>query len=147
MRWLDSITDSIGMNLSKLWEIMKDRGGRHAAAMGSERVRHYLVTEQQQQCNHLQRLFSKKGCIHRCWGLGLGPVFVGSLMQHWRDFEETSHIQGQRINPKKTVGGAKSCLESNLIAPEMLRGLKQTLCMPGSRHPTETGTELCLGVS
>ena len=25
MRWLDSITDSMGMNLSKFWEIEKDR--------------------------------------------------------------------------------------------------------------------------
>ena len=25
MRWLDSFTDSVNMNLSKLWEIMKDR--------------------------------------------------------------------------------------------------------------------------
>ena len=25
MRWLDSITDSVGMKLSKLWEIVKDR--------------------------------------------------------------------------------------------------------------------------
>ena len=29
----------------------------------------------------------------------------------------------------------------------MLRGLKQTLCAPGPRDPTETETELCLGVS
>ena len=29
----------------------------------------------------------------------------------------------------------------------MLRGLKQTWCVPGPRDPTETDTELCLGVS
>ena len=31
MRWLNSITDSMHMNLSKLWAIMEDTGDWHAA--------------------------------------------------------------------------------------------------------------------
>ena len=34
MRWLDSITDSMAMNLSKLQEIVKGRGAWHAAVHG-----------------------------------------------------------------------------------------------------------------
>ena len=34
MRWLVSITDSINMNLSKLQEIVMDRGAWHAAVHG-----------------------------------------------------------------------------------------------------------------
>ena len=52
MKWLDSISNSVDMNLSKLQKIVKDRGAWHAAVHGVASVGHNLATEQQKAWHH-----------------------------------------------------------------------------------------------
>ena len=48
MRWLDSI-NSMDMNLSKLRDIVEDRGDWHVAVHGVAKGRYNLAAEQKQQ--------------------------------------------------------------------------------------------------
>ena len=47
MKLLDSITDSMDMNLGKLWETVKERKAWCAAVQGWQKVIYDLATEQQ----------------------------------------------------------------------------------------------------
>ena len=54
MRWLDSVTDSVDMNLNKFWEIVKDREVWCAAFLEVTKSQAHLVTEQQQSSSRRQ---------------------------------------------------------------------------------------------
>ena len=72
MSRLDTITSSVGMNLSKLWDIVKDKGAWHTTVHGHAKSQTWLSNWRKQQEQQME-FYTK--CVHyKLWAIFSRPT-------------------------------------------------------------------------